>query len=109
MRVYFAIPVLGWLLAGPVVAAPKTDVIVLLNGDRITGEVKELARGMLKFKTDTMDTLYIQWDKILSLQSRQRLEVELANGVRYFGSAEPTSEPGQLLIQDSVESSASDA
>ena len=31
--------------------AAKTDIVMLLNGDRITGEVKELAYGQLKFAT----------------------------------------------------------
>ena len=53
------------LLAMPAVAA-KTDVIVLINGDHITGEVKDLSYGQLKFKTDHMGTIYIEWDKIVS-------------------------------------------
>ena len=54
------------LLAMPAIAA-KTDVIVLVNGDRITGEVKNLSYGQLKFKTDHMGTVYIEWDKIASV------------------------------------------
>ena len=95
---------LGFLLAEPANAAPKTDVLVLLNGDRLTGEIKELSQGKLKLKTDTMDTLYIQWDKVANLQSQQRLEVELIGGGRYFGSAEPSTETGQLQIKDTNES-----
>src|SRR5580765_2347113 len=92
------------LLAGPTFAAPETDVLVLLNGDRLTGEVKELSQGKLKFKTDTMDTLYIQWDKVANLQTQQRLEVELIGGGRYFGSAEQSTESGQLQIKDNSDS-----
>ena len=29
----------------PVQAAPKTDIIVFLNGDRLTGEIKGLEKG----------------------------------------------------------------
>jgi len=32
--------------------SPGTDVVVLASGDRITGEVKKLERGKLKYKTD---------------------------------------------------------
>jgi hypothetical protein len=32
------------------VAAQKTDVVVLINGDRITCEVKQLTRGRLEVK-----------------------------------------------------------
>jgi len=74
-----AVPVPAW--------AAKTDIVVLLNGDRITGEVKELAYGQLKFSTDDMGTLYIEWSKIASLTTAQQLQVELADGRRVFGQA----------------------
>lgn len=72
------------LLAMPAVAA-KTDVIVLINGDHITGEVKDLSYGQLKFKTDHMGTIYIEWDKIVSVSTDQVLQVETADGRRYSG------------------------
>ena len=81
-----AIALLGGLWGLPASAA-KTDVVVLLNGDRITGEVKELAYGQLKFSTDDMGTLYIEWSKIASLTTAQQLQVELADGRRVFGQA----------------------
>jgi hypothetical protein len=74
------------LLAAPALAA-KTEVVVLQNGDHITGEVKELSYGQLKFKTDDMGTIYIEWAKIASLTSKQLLQVELADGRRVFGKA----------------------
>jgi Holliday junction resolvase len=82
------------------VAAPKTDVIALRNGDRITGEVKEMERGKLRFKTDNAGTIYIEWDKVTSLVSGQRLRAELSNGERYMGTALTLSEPGQLQLSD---------
>ena len=105
MRHYLTLVVLASLVAASAGAAPKTDVVVLLNGDHLTGEVKELVRGKLKFKTETADTIYIQWDKIATLQSQQRLQVELARGERYFGSAEASSESGQLQLRDGANSS----
>ena len=39
-------------LADPILAAPKTDVVELLNGDRITCEIRKLDRGKLTVKTD---------------------------------------------------------
>jgi hypothetical protein len=33
-------------------AEPRTDVVTLRNGDRITGEIMRLDRGRLEFKTD---------------------------------------------------------
>ena len=67
--------------------AARTDVVVLLNGDRITGEVMELSYGQLKYKTDDMGTIYIEWTKIASLTTTRALQVELADGRRIFGNA----------------------
>jgi hypothetical protein len=75
------------LPATPALPADKTDIVVLVNGDRITGEVKELLYGQLTYKTDDMGTIYIEWDKIVSLKTTQVLQVELADGRRFFGQA----------------------
>lgn len=79
-------------------AAPKTDVIVLVNGDRITGEVKGLEHNQLKVSTDHMGTIYIEWDKIARLQSDQYLLLERTDGYRYYGQLQPSPEDGRLLI-----------
>jgi hypothetical protein len=87
--------------------AAKTDVVVLLNGDRITGEVKELAYGQLKFKTDDIGTLYIEWNKIAALTTTQLLQVELADGRRMFGEApEAGAAPAALRLRSSTASGA---
>ena len=87
------------LLVPATALAAKTDVVVLRNGDRITGEVKQLAYGQLKYSTDDMGTLYIEWDKIASLQTGQVLQVELLDGRRFYGSApEPGEGDGALAL-----------
>jgi hypothetical protein len=82
----------------PVLAA-KTDLVVLTNGDRITGEVKQLSYGQLQFKTDDIGTLNIEWDKIRSLTTTQLLLIEMVSGQRYYGRLIPGSaEAGSLNI-----------
>jgi Protein of unknown function, DUF481 len=83
---------------GAAYAAPKTDVVVLRNGDRITGEVKALEHNLLRFSTDTMGTIYIEWDKIDSLQSGQYLLLESTDGKRYYGQLEPGGD-AQLQVR----------
>jgi len=78
--------------------AQKTDVLVLKRGDSITGEVKELNRGKLSYKTDDMSTLSIEWDKIAHLTSTNYFDVENRLGVRFFGQLAASEEPGELLI-----------
>lgn len=74
------------LAAAPAMAA-KTDEVVLLNGNHITGEVKQLAYGQLKYSTDDMGTVYIEWDKIRSLTTKQMLQIEMLDGQRHYGPA----------------------
>lgn len=67
-------------------AQPKTDVVTLANGDRITGEVKRLDRGRLEFSTDDAGTLYLEWDKLVSVVATRQFEVVTHDGRRFLGS-----------------------
>ena len=66
-------------------AHADNDVVVFNNGDRLTGEVKSLARGKLNFKTDATDTISIEWDNVAFLSSEQNIQVETHQGRRYLG------------------------
>lgn len=77
------------------VFAARTDVVVLKSGDPLQGEVKELDRGRLRFSTDDMGTLYIEWNKISELTAVGLFEIETANGGRYLGQIVPAA-PGTL-------------
>lgn len=65
--------------------AAKTDIVVLRNGDRITGEVKGLERGKLTLSTDSMGTVYIEWAEIEEIFSSTGQAIELTNGQRFYG------------------------
>lgn len=87
----------------PATAAPKTDIVTLVNGDRITGEVKSLQYNQLKFSTSHMGTIYIEWDKIASIQSDQYLLLERTDGRRYYGQLRPGEPDAKLRVQGSKE------
>ena len=72
--------------AAPAYARQRTDVVTLGNGDRITGEIMRLERGRLEFKTDDAGTLYLEWDKLVSLVAARLFEVETSAGDRYLGT-----------------------
>jgi len=76
----------------------KTDVIVLVNGDRLTGEIKSLDRGKLTFSTNDMGTIRIEWLKVVKVESRHVFEVETEGFRKYYGSLAPTAEEGWLAI-----------
>ena len=85
-------------LGAPALAAPKTDVVVLANGDHLTGEVRELERGSLTFKTDDIGTLAIEWDNVRSVTAKAAFDVDDLDGNRYVGSLEAGSVAGELRI-----------
>lgn len=60
--------------------AAYTDRIHLHNGDVITGNMKELDRGKLRFKTRTMDEVYINWVDIEYIETDKFLRVESTDG-----------------------------
>lgn len=82
----------------PVAQAAKTDVVVLINGDAVTGEVKSLEFGELRYSTDSMGTVSIEWEEVVSLESDQDLQVEVAAGTRYFGNLVPASSDGMIAV-----------
>ena len=70
-------------LFGPA-RAEKTDVVVLRNGDHITGEIKELKLGKLKYGTDDAGTIFIEWDKVAFIRSEATFELETETGAKYY-------------------------
>jgi putative salt-induced outer membrane protein YdiY len=88
---------LGLLPAAAV--AEKTDVVILVNGNAVTGEVKSLEFGSLRYSTDSMGTVNIDWEDITSVSSKQALQIELSDGTRYFGGLTPTAEKFFVRIE----------
>ena len=80
------------------VQAAKTDVVVLINGDHVTGEVKSLEFGELRYSTDSMGTVDIEWEEIVSLTSDQSLQVEVVSGIRYFGNLVAAGGEGLIAV-----------
>ncbi len=66
-------------------AAQKTDSVWIRNGDRITGEVETLTRGLLKYSTDDLGTISIEWDKVDRISTTTLLEVQLETGEKFYG------------------------
>jgi len=94
--------VLGFLtltLFSPALWAEKTDIVVLENGDKLTGEVKSLLRGKLEFSTDSMGTVYIEWKDIKVVISDASQSIELANGQRFFGPLRKTENTEMVSIE----------
>ncbi|HKH74559.1 MAG TPA: DUF481 domain-containing protein [Vicinamibacterales bacterium] len=81
-----AVIALAYSMDAAAVAQGRSDVVTLANGDRITGEIVRLDRGQLEFKTDDVGTLYLEWDKLVSLVTTQLVEVTTTDGRMFLGS-----------------------
>ena len=69
----------------------KTDVIVMNNGDRVTGEIKGLDHGSLQVSLDyAIGTLSVDWSKVIRLESKQLFVVKTQDGSVYTGSVKMT-------------------
>ena len=82
----------------PAAQAAKTDIVELINGDEVTGEIKSLEFSELRYSTDSMGTVSIEWEEVVSLQSAQALQIEDTSGTRYFGNLVPASDDGTIAI-----------
>jgi hypothetical protein len=52
-------------MVSPLFAKRKDDVVVLRNGDRITGEIKKIQHGTLYFKPDyALQSVEIDWTRV---------------------------------------------
>jgi Protein of unknown function, DUF481 len=108
MNIRAAILCYTFLLALPLFAREKSDVIVMNNGDRFTGEIKGLDSGVLFVSFDYMQgTSQIQWSKVHHLESKQLFVVKTENGAVYSGTLHtaesPAERPMHIEISESPE------
>jgi len=87
------------LIFSVITFAQKEDIVIMQNGDNITGEIKRLEVGILVFKTDNMETISIKWDKVKSVQTKNIYEIELQDGRVYYGSIRPGEIEESLIIK----------
>lgn len=87
------------------VTAQKTDIVRLNNGDELTGEIKDMEYAKIRFKTDAIGTIYIEWDKVVFVKSDKRFQIEMQDASTYFAMLETVEDSGDImlaLIVDSV-------
>ncbi len=85
-------------LSLPALSSQKSDIVVLLNGNAVTGEIKSLEFGTLKYSTDSMGTVSIDWEDITSVTTSQYVEVEVESGTRYYGNLELTEQANSISV-----------
>ena len=71
----------------PLLARPSLDVIVMDNGDRITGEIKGLEGDVLTVSLDYVDgNISMDWKKVARVDSPQLFLIKTQNGMTYTGT-----------------------
>jgi len=76
-------------------AQENSDVIVMKNGDRLTGEIKGLSAGVLSLKLKYVDgTIAVQWSQVARLESSRLFLVKTESGLVYTGKISTTGESG---------------
>lgn len=103
LRLAIEAALLLFCAGAPALADAKTDVIILKNGDRITGEIKSVETAILTVSTDAAGTIAIDWVQVESLTSLSNFQIEMASGDRYFGSLQSGEKAGELVIVDTPE------
>jgi putative salt-induced outer membrane protein YdiY len=82
----FSLVAIMLLCASPLYGKRNDDVVTMKNGDKFTGEIKGLQYGELIFQSDYMkDSVYLDWKRVESLQSKDTFIVSLTNGTRVTG------------------------
>jgi putative salt-induced outer membrane protein YdiY len=72
---------LGCLFVLTAFAKNSDDVVVLKNGDRLTGEIKGLQRGELRIKADYMaEAVRLDWTKVETIESKSAFLILLGDG-----------------------------
>lgn len=79
----------------PLLARNSTDIIVMKNGDRLTGEIKGLDAGVLYVSMSyILGTSSIDWSQVARLESKQLFIVKTENGSVYRGALKTTDDEG---------------
>ena len=97
------------IFAPPGSAKRNDDVIVMKNGDRITGEIKRLQDGTLFFSASYMASdVSLDWSQVERLESKDLFNVYLTDGGVHTGviadKRQPNNTAASFTIQAGTES-----
>ncbi len=96
-----AVVVVITLLSGlPLVA--DDDILILKNGDRITGKIKKLEQGNIHVDADYGDNVFIiEWKEVERVESTQDFVVQTSRGRRFTGSIQTDpADSSRVLIEE---------
>jgi hypothetical protein len=81
-------------------ASSKIDTVYFRHGDRLTGELVSLNKGILKLKTSDVGTVSIEWQNIDSLCILNPLRILKHNGGVLYGRLYPSGKNKVAIVHD---------
>jgi putative salt-induced outer membrane protein YdiY len=79
--------------------AARADIVLMANGDRISGKVAEVSEGTLTIGTDYAGTVRISWEKVSSVQTDEPVMIRLNDDTLVSGRILAT-ENGKFKFQE---------
>ncbi|KAB7623210.1 DUF481 domain-containing protein [Alkalilimnicola sp. S0819] len=76
----------------------QADLVILQNGDRLSGTVQALEAGTLRFETAYGGTLELPWAQVLELRTDDTVRVQLQDGELAEGRLQKDAD-GELRLQ----------
>lgn len=87
MKISYLIVTGIFLVASPLFARDKVDVLVMNNGDRFRCEITGLDQGVLYINLDyAQGTVQVDWSKVRRVESKQLFMVRTQDGHNYVGA-----------------------
>jgi len=86
------------LLCSHALARIKTDVVWLINGDRITGEIIQLEYGKVRLDTESMGEIRIDWHDVARIESDYPFQFERTDGTRITGNISEIGDQGEITL-----------
>lgn len=83
----------------------KTDTIIHINGNILTGDLKKMNYGVVTWKMEGMGTISLEEPKIQTIISNKMFEIKMENGKIYFGSFEASEEERMvnlILVNENI-------
>lgn len=81
-------------------ATPPTDTIVFVNGDKLVGHFVSATGSAVKFKSDVLGDLSIDWSKVKELRTNAKVAV-IRKGVTLSKHSDPAAVPqGTFSMED---------
>jgi hypothetical protein len=77
----------------------KADSLRLRNGDWVVGDLRDMTRGIVTYKTDGMSTVYVKWPRVLTATTEKRFQIYLDDERRFFGSLRASDTLGRVVIR----------